>query len=333
MNSRRFLNFAAPGLTVAALIVAYFSFVSMGQVQEVANPPVADSPSPALLVEPGSEELAEAAQWDSAEEARLAQAGVGASAAGATMPETAPNAPAIPGADPSLNENYRSPEMDVDFWVKRFELEARDIYHAREEIIEAMELREGLDVADVGAGTGFFTLMFAEAVGPEGDVFAVEISPRFMEHIRDRAEKAGLENIEIVEAADDSSNLYTNSVDVVFISDTYHHFEQPLETMQSLYEAMRPGGRLYVIDFKRIPGESAEWIFEHVRAGQETFIEEIEAAGFDYVGEVDVPLEENYMITFTKQPEDAVFPEENPLKDEEGATPEEAVGSPVGAND
>jgi predicted methyltransferase len=89
---------------------------------------------------------------------------------------------------------------------------------------------------------------------------------------------------------------------VAFICDVYHHFEFPAQTLESIHSALSEGGRLIVIDFERIPGVSREWTLGHVRAGKETFIEEIEAAGFQLVAEREIQgFEENYYVEFRKR--------------------------------
>jgi predicted methyltransferase len=93
--------------------------------------------------------------------------------------------------------------------------------------------------------------------------------------------------------------LPPNSVDLVFICDTYHHFEFPFRTMASIHEALRPGGQLIVIDFRRIEGKSREWVLNHVRAGQEVVTKEIVSSGFKKVGEEKL-LKENYLLRFEK---------------------------------
>ena len=202
---------------------------------------------------------------------------------------------------PGINDNFKNPELDVDDFVKRFEIESREIYSSRKQIVEVCNLQAGQRVADVGAGTGLFTRQFSEAVGKGGWVYAVDISPRFIEHINADAKEHGMNNITGVLCADNSVNLPPESVDVVFICDTYHHFEYPKSTMASIHKALKPGGRLVVIDFERIPGKSREWLLSHVRAGKEVFRAEIIKAGFKFSEEVSVTgLEENYCLVFTK---------------------------------
>ena len=158
-----------------------------------------------------------------------------------------------------------------------------------------------MHVADVGAGTGLFTRLFSQQVGSRGWVFAVDISPRFAEHLAELADRIRGQNITPVLCAADSVLLPPESVDIVYICDTYHHFEYPAATLASIHRAMRTGGRLAVIDLERIPGVSSEWTLDHVRAGKETFREEIEAAGFELDRELDLDgLVENYFLLVRK---------------------------------
>ncbi len=175
------------------------------------------------------------------------------------------------------------------------------MFRCRQEIVDAVTLEKGNRVADVGAGTGLFTMPFAKAVDDEGWVFAVEIALPFLERIGELADEEGLSNVAPVLGGERNVRLAPESVDVVFVCDTYHHFEYPQSTLASIRRALRAGGRLVIIDFERIPGESSEWVLGHVRAGKDTVRQEIEAAGFQFVGETDVEgLEENYFIEFKK---------------------------------
>lgn len=200
-----------------------------------------------------------------------------------------------------INDNFLDPGLDVEAFIERFEGESREIAAHRGAIVQALYLTPGLDVADVGSGTGLFLAPLSRGVGAEGTVYAVDISPVFVEHLRARAAEAGLANVEVVQCSERSAELAEASVDLVFICDTYHHFEYPQSTLASLHAALRPGGRLVVVDFERIPGVSRDWMLEHVRAGKEVFRAEIEAAGFEHLSEVDVEgLEENYLLVFRR---------------------------------
>jgi len=203
---------------------------------------------------------------------------------------------------PGINETFLKSDLDIKEWVGRFEVESREIFAARHEILQATAINPGDRVADIGAGTGLFTRMFSELVGTEGWVFAVDIAPRFIEHIRQQAHDDHLSNVTVVLCPEDSVALPPASIDVAFVCDTYHHFEYPKSTLASIYRALRPDGKLIVIDFERIPGTSREFVLEHVRAGKKEFRSEMESAGFEFVKEVDLEtLKENYFLVLRKK--------------------------------
>lgn len=212
------------------------------------------------------------------------------------------NAQREAGAKSGINDNF-SGTVDVDKYVGIFEGESREIFKHRARILEALKLRPGMAVADIGAGTGFFSMLFAKEVGSDGKVYAVDIADDFLKHIRAVAKQHGLANISTVRCSQDSAKLPPESIDLAFICDVYHHFEHPGSTMRSIHRALRPGGVVVVIDFKRIEGDSREWVLDHVRAGEEETTREIVAEGFEVVR--DVPeatyLEENYMVRFRKK--------------------------------
>jgi ubiquinone/menaquinone biosynthesis C-methylase UbiE len=198
---------------------------------------------------------------------------------------------------PGINDAFKDP--DLKKYLETFEGESREISMQRKEILAACKLKPGMMVADVGAGTGLFTRQFAAEVGPKGKVFAVDIAPTFLDYIRKTCKEGGITNVETVLCTDKSTELKPDSVDLVFICDTYHHFEFPQRTLDSIHKALKPGGQLVLIDFHRIAGKSSAWTMVHVRAGQEVFTQEIVVAGFRVVGEEKF-LKENYLVRFEK---------------------------------
>jgi len=198
---------------------------------------------------------------------------------------------------PGINKPFEKP--DVKEFTGKFEVESREIFAKRQEIVAACKLKPGMTVADIGAGTGLFTRLFAKEVGPSGKVFAVDIAPQFIEHIEKTCKAQDLKNVVGIVCKQDSTELPANSIDLAFICDTYHHFEFPFKTMASIHRAVRPGGQVVLVDFHRIKGKSSEWVLNHVRAGQEVFTKEILAAGFRQVREEKF-LKENYLVRFEK---------------------------------
>ncbi len=202
---------------------------------------------------------------------------------------------------PGINEKFLDPKLEVGEWTEKFETESREIFHLRKEIVASLDLKPGMSVADIGAGTGLFTLPFAAGVGEQGQVYAVEIAKNFLEHIRARANQANVPQVKTILGTEKSVELPEASIDLAFICDVYHHFEFPMASLASLHRAIKPGGQLVLIDFKRIPGESSDFILGHVRAGQEVFEAEVIAAGFEKIDEVKDLLQENYFVKFRRK--------------------------------
>src|SRR4029078_1161648 len=154
--------------------------------------------------------------------------------------------------NPGINKQFENPKV-ADF-VPRFDRDGREPYDHRFEIIKAVSLKPGMVVADVGAGTGLFTLLFAPLVAPQGRVYAVDLAENFVQHIERQAQAEGITNIKGVVCTPDSVNLPPESIDLAFLCDVYHHFEFPHKTMRSIHRALKPGGSLVLIDFHRIAG-------------------------------------------------------------------------------
>jgi len=201
------------------------------------------------------------------------------------------------GASPDVNAPYRNPSYTE--WQRRLETEGREVYERRHAIVAATGLRPGQAVADIGAGTGLFTRLFAVQVGSQGRVYAVDIAREFVRGNLRRAREEGYQNVIGIESTQADTRLAESSVDVAFICDAYHHFEQPQAMLASIRRALRPAGALIVVDFERVPGVSPDWILEHVRGGKDEFRGEIEAAGFRFVEEVKL-MSENYFLRFIR---------------------------------
>jgi SAM-dependent methyltransferase len=208
-------------------------------------------------------------------------------------------APAETSVRPGINAEYLKPDVDAKQWIQRLEREEREIYRERETIARTVGIKPGADLADIGTGTGIFLPYFSAAAGPKGLVYAVDIVPSFLELVEERNQKAGRRNVVTVLCSERSVELPENSIDLAFICDVYHHFEYPKSSLASIHQALRSGGEIVLVEFKRVPGESSDWILKHVRAGQEVFTSEIESAGFKKVADYPI-LKDNYMLRFRK---------------------------------
>lgn len=224
------------------------------------------------------------------------------SAAERAASDAAPAAAETPaaGADPSVNEFWSGD--DIDPLVERLEGESREIYAHRELLTAVVAPPKGGVVADIGAGSGFMSLLFAQVVGAEGKVISVDINAKMLERVAGLAADAGLNNLETMVSEQGQTPLAADSVDLVFICDTYHHFESPATTMASIHAALHDGGELVLVDFERLEGKTPARLLEHVRAGKEVFRREILDAGFELVIEHELPeLKENYVLRFRKK--------------------------------
>lgn len=198
---------------------------------------------------------------------------------------------------PDINRHYQGAEYRQ--WLSTFEYPGREVYARRHDVLQALQLKPGMDIADVGAGTGFYSLLFASQVAPQGKVYAVDVTEDFIRNIDRRAAENNLGNIVTVLSAQNDARLETASVDMAFVCNTYHHFEYPQTMLASMRDALRPGGSLIIIDYRKQPGISSGWVMSHVRAGKQKVIDEIEKAGFKLQADSDL-LKENFFLRFVK---------------------------------
>ncbi|QDV27993.1 class I SAM-dependent methyltransferase [Aureliella helgolandensis] len=214
----------------------------------------------------------------------------------AEAPGRAPNLP------DGINDAFLDPEMKVEDYIKRFETESREVFACRHQILKAIQLQPGMEVADVGSGTGLYLGPLSQGVTETGKVYAVDIAPQFVKHLRQRAKHEGLDNVRVVLCSDHDVNLKPNSIDRVFICDVYHHFEYPEASLKSIYEAMKDDAKLILVDFHReVEGDRKEWLMGHIRAPQSVFKQEFIDAGFKFEEEVKIDgFKENYLLRFGK---------------------------------
>jgi len=138
---------------------------------------------------------------------------------------------------------------DPERYAKSFDDPARDAWQMPDRVIAALKLAPDAAVADIGAGTGYFSVRLARAV-PRGIVYAVDIEPSMLEHIEKRASRDGLANVTPVRASGTSANL-PKPVDLVLIVDTYHHLPNRVDYFRDLIKMLTSGGRVAIVDFRK----------------------------------------------------------------------------------
>jgi arsenite methyltransferase len=173
----------------------------------------------------------------------------------------------------------------------------REEYQEKEKILEALELKEGQVVADIGAGSGYFTIPVAHAVGPSGKVLAIEIFQQMLDYIERRLEAEQLENVELVKVERDDPMLPPGGVDLILMVDVFHYIEDRTAYAARLRKGLAPGGRVAVIDFIPKPWEERPWgPTTEQQVPKETLNAEMAAAGFAVAREFDFISEEYFVV-------------------------------------
>lgn len=140
---------------------------------------------------------------------------------------------------------------DVQHWVKVFDDPGRDEWQKPVELVGALALRPGMTVADVGAGTGYFSRHLSAAVGEGGTVLAIDVEPNLVVHLRARAEEEKTANVVPVLGSLDNPRIPNGKADLVLIVDTLHHVDDRPAYLRRLRASLAPGGRIAVVDFKK----------------------------------------------------------------------------------
>lgn len=168
-----------------------------------------------------------------------------------------------------------------------------------ERLAGVLDLQPGDVVADVGAGDGWLSIEMAAMVGESGHVFATELAADRREAIRAAVAAAGLDNVTVVEAGDRETNLAPECCDAIFLRRVYHHLTDTAATNASLHAALKPGGRLAIveIEFNGLLRPLRGW--SHW-ADDEQVVAEVTAAGLTHVETVDWPLGAHYAAVFRK---------------------------------
>jgi ubiquinone/menaquinone biosynthesis C-methylase UbiE len=175
-------------------------------------------------------------------------------------------------------------------WLER---SAREVEERPDRVVEGMALAPDAEVADIGAGTGYFTFRIAADV-PTGRVYAVDVQPEMLEVLRKRIERRAITNVTPVLGADDDPKLASDSVDAVLLVDAYHEFAHPFEMMQGIRRALRPGGRVFLIEYRgedpRVPIKPLH------KMTQAQAITELEAVGLHWVETLDILPSQHFMV-------------------------------------
>jgi precorrin-6B methylase 2 len=179
-------------------------------------------------------------------------------------------------------------------WLERVEREEDE---QPQLLLDALALKGGETVADFGAGSGYYTFKLARIVGPKGNVLAIDIEPKMLEFIRKRAARENLTNVGLLQSTATDPHLPSNRVDLVLMVDVYHELAFPYEVLHKIHTALKPGGRVVLVEYRK---EDPEVMIKQAhKMTQEQAIKEMTAAGFTHVETVNtLPLQ--HVIIFKK---------------------------------
>jgi predicted methyltransferase len=210
------------------------------------------------------------------------------------------------GAPPPSHAETATPDAatshrrfdDVAHWSKIFDDPTRDEWQRPDDIVAALSLTPGMSVADIGAGTGYFSKRLSAAVGPDGAVFVVEVEANLVAHLRDRAEKEKTPNVVPVLASSDNPRLPAASIDLALFVDAFHHVDGRMAYLRSLTRSLKPGARVAIIEWKagKRPFGPKE---EDHKIPPEQVEREMREAGFESVATPDL-LPHQYLAMFRR---------------------------------
>jgi arsenite methyltransferase len=200
---------------------------------------------------------------------------------------------------PMTMEEMHKLHQDSKAYIALLEDPARDAYQKPHEVLMALGLKDGERIADIGAGSGYFALRFANHVGKTGVVYAVDINPDMITHLNRRVRDAGLENVRTILALPDDPLLAEASVDRAFICETWHHIDKHPQYLAMLKKILKPGGQAVIIDFQK--KETPIGPPMEMRVSREDVVREFAQGGFRLTKEHTF-LPYQYFLVFAVAP-------------------------------
>jgi ubiquinone/menaquinone biosynthesis C-methylase UbiE len=179
--------------------------------------------------------------------------------------------------------------------LKRFGYEGfgRDDWQKPELVVQTLRIEPGEQIADLGAGGGYFTFRLADATGPQGTVYAVDVDPGMIDYLRERAAADGYANVRVVEAAPDDPKLPAASIDLLFTCNTYHHIPDQRAYFARVKQVLSPRGRVAIVEY-RDEGFFAGLLGHGT--GDETIRRDMEAAGYRLVASYDSLPRQSFLV-------------------------------------
>jgi SAM-dependent methyltransferase len=180
-------------------------------------------------------------------------------------------------------------------WLERAEREAEE---APETALDALNIKKGSTVADVGAGSGYFTVRLSARVGAAGRVLATDLQPEMLDLLRTRLAERRITNVTLIQGAIDDPKLPASSIDLALLVDVYHEFSAPQAMLRRIREALKPDGRLVLLEYRK-EDPNVPIRFEHKMSVAEAKLE-VEDERFQLVA-VDERLPRQHILIFARR--------------------------------
>lgn len=203
----------------------------------------------------------------------------------------------------NANSGYKTEEQRKNVALSLANPE-RDIVQKPGKLVRDMGVKPGMTVADIGTGVGYMLPALSRSVGAEGKVIAEDIFDDFLEGARQLSQRANLENVTFVKGTETDPNLPEGQVDLAMALDVYHHFDYPEKMLAAVAKALKPEGRLVIVEYYKrpeaMPGGRA---MTHIRIDMPDVIKEVEANQFHLVAEKETIPYVQYMLVLEKKSE------------------------------
>lgn len=204
----------------------------------------------------------------------------------------------------SANDAYKTPEGRADL-ARSLGRPGREEQQKPRDIVDAMDLKPGASVGDVGTGVGFMLPYLSHAVGDTGHVFAEDIQNEFLDKARLKVQLSHLDNVQFILGTDRDPKLPADSLESVLALDVYHHFDYPEAMLEHIRDSLLSDGKLVIVEYFKRPGAIANpdpnFALQHIRLDQDDVIKEVEANGFRLISKHDLVPKSQYIAVFRKK--------------------------------
>jgi SAM-dependent methyltransferase len=202
------------------------------------------------------------------------------------------------------NQGYKTAEGRAGV-AKALNDPAREDRQKPRDIVDALDLKPGSTVADVGTGVGFMLPYLSHAVGDTGHVIGEDIQSDFLDKAKMKAQLSRLGNVKFVLGTDRDPMLPADSLESVLVLDVYHHFDYPEAMLQHIRDSLLSDGKLVIVEYFKRPGAMAngdpDFALRHIRLDQDDLIKEVETNGFRLISRHDLVPKSQYIAVFVKK--------------------------------